>query len=150
MPQCALAIGSVFREAGFPRDVFKVLLMDSNTAMKVIDYGKVDGVSLTGSSAAGEKIAEIAGRNLKKVVLELGGSDPYIVLDDADIKLACELGTKSRLLNAGQCCTSAKRFIVTKKRAKDFEKEFLSCVGGAKVGDPLKKETNIGPLSSKR
>lgn len=149
VPQCALAINKVFREAGFPKDVFKMLLIDSKTALGLIDADLVDGVSFTGSTAAGKRVAERAGRNVKKVVLELGGSDPFIVLEDADVEFSCKIGVRARMGNAGQSCTAAKRFIVVKKVAKEFIKKFVGYTCELKVGDPMDEETEVGPLSRK-
>jgi acyl-CoA reductase-like NAD-dependent aldehyde dehydrogenase len=110
---------------------------------------KVDGVTLTGSVAAGSRVAEIAGRGIKKVVLELGGSDPFIVLEDADLRLACEKAASARLLNSGQSCIAAKRFIVVKKAVKEFTEGFVAAAKALKVGDPLDKATDVGPLANR-
>ena len=145
VPQCALAIQEVFKKAGLPRGVFKVLLAGSQDVSALIE--KVDGISITGSVEAGRKVGEAAGRNIKKVVLELGGSDPFIVLKDADIKFTCESGVKARMGNSGQSCIAAKRFIVVKEIASSFIKKFVEYTKALKIGDPMKKDTKIGPLA---
>jgi len=149
VPLCALALEKVFLEAGFPRNVFKTLLIDSKTVGKIIENDLVDAISLTGSVAAGSKVGELAGRNIKKVVLELGGSDPFIVLKDADIKFTCEIGVLARMLNAGQSCIAAKRFIVVKDVVKEFEEKYVNAMKTLKIGDTMKKSTNTGPLAKK-
>jgi len=147
VPGSALEIEKVFRKAGFPESVLKVLIIDSKTAAGLINLRVIDAVSVTGSVETGRKIAEIAGRNLKKIVLELGGNDPFIVLKDADLKFTCEIGVKARMLNAGQSCISAKRFIVVKEISEKFEKIFVEYTKQLKIGDPLDKKNNIGPLA---
>lgn len=147
VPGSALAIEEAFKEAGFADYVFKTLIITGKTAGELIDADLVEGVSLTGSNAAGEKIGEMAGRKVKKIVLELGGSDPFIVLKDADMKLACEAGVTARLQNAGQSCIAAKRFIVHEDIAEEFTKNFVANMKSRKVGDPLKNDTEIGPLA---
>ena len=115
VPQCALAIEESFREAGFPENVFRTVITDHESVAEIVKSDLTQGVSLTGSTGAGSKIAELAGRNLKKVVLELGGSDPFIVLDDADVEAAAKNAVVGRTMNSGQSCIAAKRFIVTRK-----------------------------------
>lgn len=149
VPQCALEIEKIFREAGFMKGVFTTLLCDSRIIEKIINEDKVDGISLTGSVEAGVKVAEIAGKNIKKVVLELGGSDPFIVLRDADLKFTCERAVSARLRNAGQSCIAAKRFIVVKDKMEEFKEKILEYVKKLKVGNPLDEETDIGPLARK-
>jgi len=149
VPQCALAIEKIFREAGIPKGVFTTLLIDSKTAMNIIDEDKVDAVSLTGSNFAGEKIGELSGKRIKPLVLELGGSDPFIVLSDADLVKAAKMATTSRFLNAGQSCISAKRIIVMKDVEKEFTKLFLENFKKLKLGDPMDESTNIGPLAKR-
>lgn len=143
----ALEIEKVFRKTGFPESVLKALPIDSKTATKLINKKSIDAVSVTGSVETGKKIAEIAGRNLKKIVLELGGNDPFIVLKDADLKFTCETGVKARMNNTGQSCIAAKRFIVIKEISEKFEKTFIEYVKKLKVGNPLDKKNNIGPLA---
>ena len=145
VPQCALTIEQIFRDAGLPEYVFKTLLIDGETAGHLIE--KADGVSLTGSTEAGRRIGELAGKNIKKVVLELGGSDPFVVLEDADLQLACQTAVTARYQNNGQSCIAAKRFIVHKNIYEPFKRKFVEFVKAQKVGDPMDEKTNIGPLA---
>lgn len=147
VPQCALAIEQAFNEAGFPENVFKTMITDHDTVSALIKSKYVSGVSLTGSTAAGSRIAQLAGKYMKKVVLELGGSDPFIVLEDADVKFACGNAAKARLVNTGQSCICAKRFIVAKQIAEQFANEFVESMKALKMGDPLDMQTDIGPLA---
>jgi succinate-semialdehyde dehydrogenase/glutarate-semialdehyde dehydrogenase len=147
VPQCALAIEEVFRESGFPAGVFQALLISGSTAGKIIEDPRVAAVTLTGSEDAGSEIAAQAGRALKKTVLELGGSDPFIVLEDADIPSAVETGIRSRYQNAGQSCIAAKRFIVVRSCFEEFKERFVEGVRGLKVGDPMDRSTRVGPLA---
>ncbi|RXA20506.1 NAD-dependent succinate-semialdehyde dehydrogenase [Methanosarcina sp. MSH10X1] len=149
VPGSALEIEKIFIEAGFPESVFTTLLIDSKTAMQVIEEEMVDGISLTGSVEAGLEIGNLAGRLIKPVVLELGGSDPFIVLEDADIKKAAQAAAKSRFLNAGQSCIAAKRIIVIEDVVVDFIEAFELLVQKLKIGDPMDEETDIGPLARK-
>lgn len=149
VPGCALAIQETFEQAGFPKGVFTTMVGDTSIAEAMIDHPGVNAVSLTGSVETGRKVAERAGRGLKKFVLELGGSDPFIVLEDADIDATCSQAARGRLLNCGQSCIAAKRFIVVKDIAKEFAEKFVESVRGAKVGDPLDPETDVGPLVNK-
>lgn len=150
VPGSALKIEKVFTEAGLPENVFKTLLIDAKTAMEIIDEDLVDGVSLTGSVGAGSEIGEIAGRMIKPFVLELGGSDPFIVLEDADIDRAAEVGVRARFLNAGQSCIAAKRFIVIEDVVVDFIEAFELHMQELKIGDPMDEDTDIGPVAKKR
>lgn len=148
VPQCALAIESVFNAAGFPKGLFKTLLIDSATSGQLIEApGLVDAVSLTGSVEAGSKVAALAGKNLKKCVLELGGNDPFIVLADADLKTAAKVAVQARMQNNGQSCIAAKRIIVEQKIAEEFEKNVLEEFKLLKMGDPMDETVNIGPLA---
>ncbi len=147
VPQCALAIEEVFQESGFPEGVFRTLLISSDAVEGLIADSRVRAVTLTGSDATGSKVAEQAGRHLKKTVLELGGSDPFIVLADADLEAAAEVGVQARFQNTGQSCIAAKRFIVERSVADEFEKHFLAAVERLQVGDPLERSTQIGPLA---
>lgn len=147
VPQCSLALGKLFRDAGYPECLFQSLLIDSETALKLIPH--VDAVTLTGSTSAGAKVAETAGKNLKKCVLELGGSDPFIVLADADIALSCQVALQARTINTGQSCIAAKRFIIEKSVYPDFEKKLIEHFKTLKMGDPLDETVNIGPLAKK-
>lgn len=144
---CSGAIHQAFEEAGFPPAVFQHAPLSSEQVMKVIPDARVRGVSLTGSTAAGRSVGEVAGKNLKKVVLELGGSDPYLVLDDADLNLAVEKCVTSRLLNAGQSCVSAKRFIVTQTNANAFTEAFVEKMKHKICGDPKDEKVDFGPLA---
>lgn len=145
--QCSLAIESIFTEAGFPRGVFQSLLIQSDKVDAVISDDRIAAVTLTGSEAAGTKVAATAGKNLKKTVLELGGSDPFIVLADADLELAARIATQSRMQNAGQSCIAAKRFIVIESIREEFLDRFTKNVKALRQGDPLLPETTTGPLA---
>jgi succinate-semialdehyde dehydrogenase/glutarate-semialdehyde dehydrogenase len=147
VPGCALAIEEIFRTAGFPQNLFRTLLIGSRQVDRVIEHPFVRAVSLTGSGPAGRAVASKAGQMLKKTVLELGGSDPYLVLEDADIDLAATVCAKGRLVNSGQSCIAAKRFIVVEAIRNEFEKRFIEKMKAAKVGDPMSMETEIGPLA---
>ncbi|HEX9113514.1 MAG TPA: aldehyde dehydrogenase family protein, partial [Nitrospirota bacterium] len=149
VPATALAIEDAFRKAGFPDNVFKTLLISSSEALRLIDEDRVDAVSLTGSNAAGEEVGSHAGAKIKKVVLELGGSDPFIVLDDADIEKAGRMAANARMINAGQSCIAAKRFIVMEKVTDEFTKHFMARLKELKIGDPMDEATDVGPLSRK-
>src|SRR5437660_6294157 len=147
VPQSALAIEEVFREAGVPEGVFQTLLIGSAAVDRLIADHRVAGVTLTGSDKAGAMVAESAGRALKKTVLELGGSDPFIVLADADLDAAATVACRARNQNNGQSCIAAKRFIVEEPVADEFERRFTAAVAALKVGDPMQRETNVGPLA---
>lgn len=147
VPQCALAIEEIFQKAEFPDAIFKTLLIDSKTASQLIETDTVAAVSLTGSTQAGAHVAELAGRNLKKCVLELGGSDPFIVLADADINLSCQVALQARTINTGQSCIAAKRFILEKPITAEFEKKLIEHFKTLKVGNPMDETVNIGPLA---
>jgi len=144
---CNEKIQEAFLEAGFPEGVFQHAPLSSKQILKVIPDARVRGVSLTGSTEAGRSVGEIAGRHLKKVVLELGGSDPYVILDDADLELATDKCVASRLINAGQSCVSAKRFIVTKENQQKFSDLFIEKIKHKTFGDPRNDKSNIGPLA---
>jgi len=144
---CALAIEQLVSEAGFPDDVFRTLLIGSNAVKAVIENPKIKAVTLTGSTPAGKSVASAAGAALKKSVLELGGSDPYLILEDADIETAARLCVTSRLLNAGQSCIGAKRFIAMDAVYEAFKAEFVRLMSDARFGDPLDPQTTIGPLA---
>ncbi len=147
VPGCALAIEDSFLKAGFPDHVFKTLLIDAKDTLDLIDGDKVDAVSLTGSNKAGEEVGAHAGAKIKKLVLELGGSDPFIVLDDADVEKAGRMAANARLFNAGQSCIAAKRFVVHEKIAAEFRKHFLARLRELKIGDPMDESTDIGPVA---
>jgi len=144
---CALAIESLFREAGLPEGLFRSLLISSGRVAGLIARPEIRAVTLTGSGRAGAEVAAQAGRFLKKTVLELGGSDPYLVLADADLALAARVSAQSRLINAGQSCIAAKRFIVVEAVRADFEARFIAAMREAVVGDPLLEATQVGPLA---
>ncbi len=143
---CALAIEQAFRDAGFPEDVFRVVIADHHTVGALIADSRVAGISLTGSTEAGRRIAAAAGRELKKCVLELGGSDPFIVLADADLDAAVAGAVRSRCLNTGQSCIAAKRFIVERPVAEQFAARFASEMAKLRVGDPLDDATQVGAI----
>ena len=147
VPQCALAIEETFRMAGLPEGAFRSLLVKGEAVDQIIADQRVKAISLTGSSATGAHVASLSGRVLKKTVLELGGSDPFIVLGDADLPAAAAMAVRSRFQNAGQSCIAAKRFIVVREVADEFEKLFATEVSRLKVGDPLDRETQIGPMA---
>ncbi len=146
VPQCALILEEMFLEAGFPEGVFQTLLIGSRKVKQVLDDDRVKAVTLTGSEFAGSKVAEQAGKLLKKSVMELGGSNPYVVLKDADMDLAVEKCILGRYQNTGQSCIAAKRFIVEKSIAKEFTEKLKTRIEAMKVGDPLEEDTDIGPL----
>ena len=147
VPGCALAIEEIFRKAGFPRDLFRSLMIGSRGVEAIIEHPAVRAVTLTGSASAGRAVARTAGAMLKKTVLELGGSDPYLVLDDADLDFAAALCAKARLVNSGQSCVAAKRFIVVEAVHREFERRFVTHMGAARMGDPLREDTEVGPLA---
>jgi succinate-semialdehyde dehydrogenase/glutarate-semialdehyde dehydrogenase len=148
VPGCALAIETVFREAGFPDDVFRTLLIPSRDVDAVIDMKEVKAVTLTGSVEAGRKVAAAAAQRLKKSVLELGGSDAYVVLEDADIAKAAKICATARMVNAGQSCIAGKRFIVVEKVLHQFEKAFVAAMKAYEMGDPRDEGTKFGPMYS--
>jgi succinate-semialdehyde dehydrogenase/glutarate-semialdehyde dehydrogenase len=147
VPQSALAIEEVFREAGVPEGVFQTLLIGSGAVERIIADRRVAGVTLTGSEGAGARVAATAGKALKKSVLELGGSDPFIVLEDADVKAAATVACRARNQNNGQSCIAAKRFIVVEAVADEFEERFASAVAALKVGNPMDRGNQVGPLA---
>uniref|UniRef100_Q31EE6 Aldehyde dehydrogenase n=1 Tax=Hydrogenovibrio crunogenus (strain DSM 25203 / XCL-2) TaxID=317025 RepID=Q31EE6_HYDCU len=148
VPQCALAIEEVFRKAGYPDGIFTNLMIGSDMVESVIRHPMVKAVSLTGSESAGRKVASVAGEELKKTVLELGGSDAFIVLDNADIKQAVAGAVKGRFLNVGQSCIAAKRFIVDSMIADDFTAQFQAAIEDQFVaGDPMDKKTTLAPMA---
>ncbi len=147
VPQSALALEEAIRDAGFPEGLFRTLLLAGAQVEPVIADERIRAVTLTGSSATGSRIAELAGRALKKCVLELGGSDAFIVLDDADIEAAATVATRARNQNNGQSCIAAKRFIVDGRVLGDFEERFAKKVAALRIGDPMDPGTQIGPLA---
>jgi len=147
--RCALAIEDIFRQAGFPDGVFQTLLISSNKVPAIINNPIVKAATLTGSENAGKNVAKIAGENLKKTVMELGGSDPFIILEDANLEKASEVGVTARLINNGQSCIAAKRFIVVDKVYDRFLELFTEKMKSIKMGDPLDYSTDLGPLARK-
>ncbi|MEW5838343.1 MAG: NAD-dependent succinate-semialdehyde dehydrogenase [Pseudomonadota bacterium] len=147
VPQCALALEALLRDAGMPEGVFTTLLVASDAVPALIDDVRVHGVTLTGSEPAGRKVAALAGAALKPVVMELGGSDAFVVLDDADLSLALDNAVRSRFQNAGQSCIAAKRFIVDAARVDAFTQGLVERVAALRLGDPLDEATQIGPLA---
>jgi succinate-semialdehyde dehydrogenase/glutarate-semialdehyde dehydrogenase len=145
VPRAALQIEEVFREAGFPRGVFSTAVVGSSAVASLIADPRIVAVTLTGSEGAGRQIAERSGRELKKTVLELGGSDPFIVLADADLTAAAKSAADARLINSGQSCIAAKRFIVVNAVADAFVERFLRELSARRVGDPLDRATQVGP-----
>ncbi len=147
VPQVSMAIEEIFLKAGLPDNVFKSLLVGSSKVNMMIDHPAIKGVTLTGSEGAGSKVAERAGRNIKKSVMELGGSDPFVVLEDADLELAAEMAVKSRLVNFGQSCIAAKRFIIVKKVYNEFLELFRDKMAALKIGDPTDDDVDYGPMA---
>lgn len=145
--KCSLTIEKIFREAGFPEGVFQSLLVDSKNIAGIIERDEIAAVTLTGSEFAGTQVASAAGKNIKKTVLELGGSDPFVVLEDADLQLAAKIATQSRMQNAGQSCIAAKRFIVVEKVKEEFIHLFKTNIDALKQGDPFLSHTNTGPMA---
>lgn len=146
---CALAIEEIFNKSGFPDGVFQSLLIGSDKVENVISNPFVKAVTLTGSEKAGSSVASLAGKNIKKTVLELGGSDPFIVLNDADFELAAKIAVKSRFINNGQSCIAAKRFIIENNAYEPFLEMVKKEFANFKVGDPLDENNNVGPLARK-
>jgi len=146
---CALAIEDIFKKAGFPDNLFRTILLPSSKMNEVIKKRIIKAVTLTGSVPAGKAVAAAAGSVLKKTVLELGGSDPYIILEDADLQLAADSCTTARLLNGGQSCIAAKRFIVVEKIYGEFERLFVKNMKIKKMGDPFDETNDVGPQASK-
>ncbi|WP_096390369.1 aldehyde dehydrogenase family protein [Halopenitus persicus] len=145
VPGCAMAIEEVFREAGYPEGVFQSLLIPSDLVDDVLEDDRIRAATLTGSGPAGRAVASTAGENLKKTVLELGGSDPFVVLDDADLDAAAETGAWARNMNGGQSCIAAKRFIVHESVYDEYVDKLVSEVEALSIGDPTDEETDVGP-----
>ena len=148
VPQCALAIEEIIQSAGFPSGVFQTLLVGAEKVAALMGDDRVKAATLTGSEPAGASLAEAAGKQIKKTVLELGGSDPFIVLESANLDEAVETATKARMLNNGQSCIAAKRFIVVEAIAQKFEKQLVEKFEALVVGDPMHPETDLGPLAT--
>jgi succinate-semialdehyde dehydrogenase/glutarate-semialdehyde dehydrogenase len=148
VPQCALAIEEIFRRAGFPEGAFQTLLIGSDQVERVLDNPRVVATTLTGSASAGSSVARAAGERIKKTVLELGGSDPFIVMPSANLDEAVKTAVKARIINNGQSCIAAKRFIVAEEIADEFERRFVKGMESLKIGDPMDETTDIGPLAT--
>ena len=148
VPQCALAIEDIFRRAGFPEGCFQTLLIETDQVGKIIADPRIVAVTLTGSTGAGSPVAGAAGKAIKKSVLELGGSDPFIVMPSADLESAVRTAVKARTINNGQSCIAAKRFIVHEAIADEFERRYVAGFKALKVGDPMDPATDVGPLAS--
>ena len=150
VPQCALDIESLVRRAGFPRGTFQTVLIESRQVERVLADPRIAAVTLTGSEPAGRAVAAQAGWLIKKSVLELGGSDPFIVLPSADLNAAVETAVRARLVNSGQSCIAAKRFIIHQSIYDAFEERFIAIMDAMKIGDPMKESTDIGPLATEK
>jgi succinate-semialdehyde dehydrogenase/glutarate-semialdehyde dehydrogenase len=148
VPQCALAIAEVFHLAGVPEGAFQTLLIGADRVANLVADPRVKAATLTGSEPAGQSLAAIAGHHLKKVVLELGGSDPFIVLKSADLELAVSTAVTARVMNCGQTCIAAKRFIIEEAIADQFIEKFVEKFRALKVGDPMQSDTDVGPLAT--
>jgi succinate-semialdehyde dehydrogenase / glutarate-semialdehyde dehydrogenase len=148
VPQSALMIEEVFRKAGFPEGAFQTLLIGSQKVERILDDPRVAAATLTGSEGAGVQVGMAAAKRIKKVVLELGGSDPFIVMPSANLETAVTTAVKARIFNNGQSCIAAKRFIVAEKIADEFERKFVSKMEALKVGDPFDEKTELGPLAT--
>jgi succinate-semialdehyde dehydrogenase/glutarate-semialdehyde dehydrogenase len=148
VPQCALALEDLFRRAGAPPGVFQTLLIGSGRVGGVLGDPRIAAATLTGSEAAGREVGATAGRHIKKSVLELGGSDPFIVMPSADVGRASEVAVTARTINNGQSCIAAKRFIVAEPVAGEFERRFIERIGALRVGDPMDPATDVGPLAT--
>jgi succinate-semialdehyde dehydrogenase / glutarate-semialdehyde dehydrogenase len=148
VPQSALAIEKILREAGFDHDEFQTLLIGADQVPRVLEDDRVKAATLTGSEPAGASVAANAGKHIKKTVLELGGSDPFIIMPSADLNEAVDVAVKARIVNNGQSCIAAKRFIVHENIADEFERKFVAAMKALKVGDPLDEGTDIGPLAT--
>jgi succinate-semialdehyde dehydrogenase/glutarate-semialdehyde dehydrogenase len=150
VPQCALAIEDLFRRAGFSEGTFQTLLVETEQTRAIIEDPRVKAVTLTGSERAGAEVASIAARQIKKSVLELGGSDPFIVMRSADFALALETAVKARMINTGQSCIAAKRFIVADTFYERFVEQFAARMESLRIGDPLDPATEVGPLANEQ
>jgi succinate-semialdehyde dehydrogenase/glutarate-semialdehyde dehydrogenase len=148
VPQCALALEDLFCRAGAPEGVFQTLLIGSNAIPAILADNRVAAATLTGSERAGSEVASCAGKYIKKTVLELGGSDPFIVMPSANLERAVSTAVKARTINNGQSCIAAKRFIVHETIADEFEERFVSLMRALTVGDPMEESTDIGPLAT--
>jgi succinate-semialdehyde dehydrogenase / glutarate-semialdehyde dehydrogenase len=150
VPQCALAIGEILLRAGFPEGAFQALLVGAEKVASILDDPRVRAATLTGSEGAGRSIGSEAGKRIKKTVLELGGSDPFIVMPSADLEQAVETAVRARTINNGQSCIAAKRFIVHERIYDEFTRRFVEGMQALKVGDPMDEATQVGPLAMER
>src|ERR1700682_5188339 len=150
VPQCALAIEDIFHRAGFPEGAFQTLLIGSDQVPRVLEDSRVTAATLTGSEPAGRSVASIAGKQIKKTVLELGGSDPFIAMPSADLEAAVATAVKARTINNGQSCIAAKRFVVHTQIYDEFEKRFVEAMKNLGVGDPAIESIDIGPLATEQ
>ena len=148
VPQCALEIEDIFLRAGFPEGVFQSLLMTSAQVAGLLEDPRIRAATLTGSEPAGSQVAAHAGRQIKKTILELGGSDPFIVMPSAELEAAVQTAVRARILNNGQSCIAAKRFIVAEEIAEEFERRFVQAMKALRVGDPMDAATEVGPLAT--
>jgi succinate-semialdehyde dehydrogenase/glutarate-semialdehyde dehydrogenase len=149
VPGCALAIEEIFRDAGFPKNLFRTLMIPSKEVKGVIADPRIAAVTLTGSESAGSEVAALAGHHIKKTVLELGGSDAFIILEDADMEKAVKTAITARMINQGQSCIAAKRFIVVEIRTAEFEVRIKQALESLRMGDPMDPQTDVGPLARK-
>ena len=150
VPQCALAIEDIFRRSGFPEGAFQTLLVGSEAVQRILEDERVAAATLTGSEPAGRSVASIAGKQIKRTVLELGGSDPFVVMPSANLAEAITTAVKARTINNGQSCIAAKRFIVHEAIYDEFERGFVAEMQALSIGDPLKESTDIGPLATEQ
>src|SRR6185503_3805792 len=150
VPQCALAIEQIFRRAGFPEGAFQSLLIGSDAVQSLLEDPRVAAATLTGSEPAGRSVAALAGKQIKKTVLELGGSDPFIVMPSCNLEQAVATAVKARTINNGQSCIAAKRFIVADEIYQEFTREFVVRMKALRIGDPLEETTDIGPLATEQ
>ena len=148
VPQCALAIEDIFRRAGFPEGAFQTLLIGSDAVQSILEDTRIVAATLTGSEPAGRSVAGIAGQQIKKTVLELGGSDPFIVMPSADLDNAVKTAVKARTINNGQSCIAAKRFLVADQIYEEFSRRFVEGMNSLRVGNPMDESTDIGPLAT--
>jgi succinate-semialdehyde dehydrogenase / glutarate-semialdehyde dehydrogenase len=148
VPQCGLAIQDIFRRAGFPEGCFQTLLIETDRVRRVIEDPRIVAATLTGSTGAGSHVASAAGKQIKKTVLELGGSDPFIIMPSADLDVAARTAVKARTINNGQSCIAAKRFIVAEPIADEFERRLVRGIESLVVGDPMDSATDVGPLAN--
>ena len=149
VPGCALAIEEIFHDAGFPKNLFRTLMIPSKEVKGVIADPRIAAVTLTGSESAGSEVAALAGHHIKKTVLELGGSDAFIILEDADMEKAVKTAITARMINQGQSCIAAKRFIVVESRTAEFEGRMKLALESLRMGDPMDPQTDLGPLARK-